>query len=133
MVRKLSRRDIASYAAKQLIEGASQKEVARRVAAYLIESHRTSELRVIVRDIAARLARHGHLVGTLTSAHDLQASTVKEIEAYAKEKTGATAVSLDTVVDESVIGGVRLELPGYELDTTISHTLTKLKTRYKKA
>jgi len=32
-----------------------------------------------------------------------------------------------------VLGGIKLELPGRELDTTITRQLTLLKTRYKKA
>lgn len=133
MARKLSRRDLATYAAGQLIDGVPQKTVALQLAAYLIENRRTSELNILTRDIASKLADQGHLTGTLTSAHELSATTVKAIKAYAKEKTGAKNIDLDTVVDEAVLGGVKLELPGLELDTTIAHQLTILKTRYKKA
>lgn len=133
MARKLSRRDLARYAARQLSDGVSQEKVALHIAAYLIENRRTNELSVIVRDIATHLTEYGHVTGTVTSALGLSASTVKAIEAYAKDKTGAKTVTLDTVVDEAVLGGVKLELPGLELDTTIAHQLTVLKTRYKKA
>ena len=133
MARKLSRRDLSRYAARQLTEGASQKKIAMQLAAYLIESRRTNELSVIIRDIASQLTDMGYVAGTLTSARELSASTIKAIEAYTKEKTGASHVSLDTTIDESVLGGMRLELPGRELDTTIIRQLTILKTRYKKA
>lgn len=133
MARKLSRRDLATYAARQLADGTSQKKVALQLAAYLIENRRTSELNVLMRDIATKLADEGHVTGTLTSANELSAATVKAIADYAQQKTGAKNVTLDTVVDESVLGGVKLELPGLELDTTIAHQLTILKTRYRKA
>lgn len=133
MARKLSRRDLAQYAARQLTDGTPYKTIAMQLAAYLIESRRTNELSVIIRDIAAHLTDMGHVAGTLTSAHKLDAATVKAIEAYTKEKTGAKNVSLDTSIDESVLGGIKLELPGRELDTTITRQLTILKTRYKKA
>ena len=133
MARKLSRRDLAQYAARQLANGASRKTIARQLAAYLIEHRRTNELTVITRDIATYLTDLGHVAGTVTSAHELTDSTVKAIEAYAKHKTGAAHVSLDTVIDETVLGGIRLEVPGRELDTTIARQLTILKTRYKKA
>jgi len=133
MARKLSRRDLAMYAARQLVDGAPQKKIAMQLAAYLIESRRTNELSVVIRDIASALADLGHVSGTLLSAHELSASTIKAIEAYTKEKTGAPHISLDTIIDESVIGGMKLELPGRELDTTIARQLTILKTRYKKA
>ena len=133
MARKLSRRDLARHAARQLSDGASQKTVALQLAAYLIQNRRTNELGVIVRDIAAYLTEYGHVTGTVTSAHELSAATLKAIKAYAQEKTGAKDITLDTVIDEAVLGGVKLELPGLELDTTIAHQLTLLKTRYKKA
>lgn len=133
MARKLSRRDLARHAARQLVDGVSQKKVVTQLAAYLIETRRTNEMSVIVRDIVFQLAEQGHVTGTLTSAHELSAAALKEIKAYAKDKTGAAQVSLDTIVDESVLGGIKLELPGRKLDTTIAHDLTLLRTRYKKA
>ena len=133
MARKLSRRDVAQYVARELANGASQKKLAQQLAAYLIETRRTSELSVVVRDIAMYLAEAGYVTGTLTTAHELSKAAQTAIEAFAKKQTGAKHVVLDTTVDESVLGGVRLELPGQELDTTISRQLTLLKTRYKKA
>ena len=133
MTRKLSRRDLAQYVAHQLADGASQKKITLQLAAYLIENRRTNELSIIIRDIAAQLADLGHLSGTVTSAHELSAATKQAIETYAKEKTNAPHVVLDTIVDETVLGGIKLELPGRELDSTIARRLTLLKTRYKKA
>jgi len=133
MPRKLSRRDLAQYVAQQLVDGASQKKLTLQLAAYLIESRRTNELSIIIRDIAVQLADLGHLSGTITSARELSAETKKTIEAYTKDKTKAPHVSLDTIVDESVLGGIKLELPGRELDTTVARRLTLLKTRYKQA
>ena len=133
MARKLSRRALALHVATHLADGKPQKKIAQQLAAYLIWTRRTKELSLIVRDIQFYLAEHGHIAGTITSAHDLSASTLKEIEAFTKQKTGAKHVSLDTAIDESLIGGIKLEVPGYELDSTIARQLTTLKTRYKKA
>lgn len=133
MAQKLSRRSLALHVATHLVNGKPQKEIAQQLAAYLIWTRRTKELRLIVRDVQFYLAEHGHIAGTVTSAHELSSSTLKSIEAFAKEKTGAKTVSLDRSIDESVIGGIKLEIPGYELDTTIARQLTILKTRYKKA
>lgn len=133
MARKLSRRSLAQHVATHLVDGKPQKAIAQQLAAYLIWTRRTKELSLIVRDIQFYLAEQGHIAGTVTSAHELSASTLKAIEAFAKDKTGAKHVSLDRTVDESLIGGIKLEVPGYELDTSISRQLTTLKTRYKKA
>lgn len=133
MARKLSRRAIAEYIADRLIAGDTQQVLVEQLAAYLIENRRTNELSLMVRDIQYYLSEKGHVVGTITSARDLSDATKKSIEAFAKDETGAKSVHLDTIVDPDVLGGVRLALPGRELDTTISRKITLLKTRYKKA
>lgn len=133
MARKLSRRSLAQYVATHLGHGKPQKDIALQLAAYLISTRRTRELAVIVRDVQYYLAEQGHVAGTLTSARELSDRTLKAIESFAKDKTGAKSVSLDKEIDEALIGGVKLEIPGYELDTTIARQLTILKTRYNKA
>lgn len=133
MARKLSRRALALHVATHLVNGKPQKEIAQQLAAYLIWTRRTRELSIIVRDIQFYLAEHGHVAGTVTSARELSAEILKEIKDFTKDKIGAKDVSLDINVDESLIGGIKLEIPGYELDSTISRQLTTLKTRYKKA
>jgi F-type H+-transporting ATPase subunit delta len=115
------------------VNGKPQTEIAQQLAAYLIWTRRTKELSLIVRDVQFYLAEHGHIAGSVTSAHELSMTTLKAIESFAKAKTGAKHVSLDRIVDESVLGGIKLEIPGHELDTTIARQLTTLKTRYKKA
>lgn len=133
MARKLSRRQIALYIATQLHKGAAMKQVINQLAAYLVDTRRTSELELIVRDIQFYLSKEGVVSGTVTSAHELNAATLKAIEVFTKDRTGAKTVSLDTQVDASLLGGVKLEIPGHELDTTAARKLTILKTRYKKA
>lgn len=133
MARKLSRRSLALHVATHLVSGKPQKEIALQLAAYLVSSRRTKELSSIIRDIQFYLADHGHIAGTVTSAQELSASTLKAIESFAKTATGAKTVSFDTLIDESLIGGIKMQIPGYELDSTIARQLTILKTRYKKA
>ena len=130
---KLSRRAVAEHIAERLIAGESQQKLLEQLAAYLIESRRTKELNLMVRDIQYYLAEKGYVSGTVTSAFELSKATEDAIKAFAKSETGASHIQLDAVVDPSVLGGVRLSLPGKELDTTISRKITLLKTRYKKA
>lgn len=134
MARKLSRRSISSYIADQLIAGeTTEKDIATQLAAYLIDTRRTKEATTILRDIDHYLADKGHVLGTITSAFSLDASTKELLEAYAKRQTGASYVNLDEITDPSVLGGVKITLPGKELDATIARQLTVLKTRFKKA
>jgi len=132
MARRLSRRSLALYVADNLAKG-SKTPVVKQLAGYLVESRRTKELDLIVRDVEFFLSQKGIVSATVTSAFDLSAETKKAIEQLIKSQTKATKIDLASQIDPSVIGGVKINLPGYELDQTIAHQLTVLKTRFKKA
>lgn len=133
MAKKVSRRALAMYIADQIVYGTNVKPLAKQLAAYLIDTKRTKQLDLIVRDVEFYLAEQGHVSGTVTSAYALSKEMQKSLEAFVKKHTSAKAVKLDTQVDESVLGGVKINLPGKEFDATIARALTTLKTRYKKA
>ena len=130
---KLSRRSIAMYVANELGAPASRKKVILQLAAYLVDTRRTNELPLIIRDIEFYLSEMGSVSGVITSAFDLSAETKKAIEKYVKQHTGAKEVTLTNFVDPTVLGGVKVSVPGHELDATVRRSLTMLKTRYRKA
>lgn len=133
MSSRLSRRSMASYIANGLIEGRDTKQLFLQLAGYLVDSRRTKELSLIVRDIEYNLSEKGIVQGEVISAFELTAETVKALETLVKDKTNASQVSLSTLVNPSVLGGVKITIPGHELDQTAAHQLTVLKTRFKKA
>lgn len=132
MARHLSRRSLALYVVEGLQAGKRQSTITH-LAAYLIESRRTKELELIVRDAERLLAERGVLVGTITSAFDVSSETKRAIEKFVAAKTGASDISLESQVDPDVLGGIKISLPGQELDQTIAHQLQTLRTQYKKA
>ncbi|MEO6110051.1 MAG: F0F1 ATP synthase subunit delta [Candidatus Saccharimonadales bacterium] len=132
MARKISRRSLSLYVADNMAKD-SRNKVIKQLAAYLVETRRTKELELIVRDVNYFLSQNGIISATVISAFDLSAETKKAITAFIMKKTKAMTVTVDTAVDPSVIGGVKINLPGYEFDQTIAHQLTVFKTRFKKA
>lgn len=132
MARRLSRRSLALYVADNLARG-TRGPVVKQLAAYLVESRRTKELELIVRDVQFFLAQQGIISATVTSAFDLSNETKKAVEKLIASQTKAKTIDLESHIDPSVLGGVKISLPGYELDQTIAHQLTVLKTRFKKA
>ncbi len=120
---RISRRKVAAYFADELIAGRS---ITQQLAAYLLETKRTRELDLFVRDIEAALADRGVLLADIDSSHELGGDTAKEITKYLKDQTGAREVHLRPNVDESLLGGVRIETPGQRLDTTLRHRLNQL-------
>ena len=121
---KLSRRKLAGNAAARLAAGEPKKTVLRDIAAYLIDSGRTSEAALVVRDIEAMLVDAGTAIGTVTSARALSADSLKRIENFVKASdVRIKHVTLREKIDESLIGGIRLEIPGAQLDASVKAKL----------
>lgn len=131
MARRMSRRSVAAYVAERLIAG--DDTVVEQLAAYIIESKQVRNIELFVRDVEARLLGMGYAMVDVKSAFPLSGSTKAEVKSFIEEQTGASEVVLRESVDESVLGGVRLRVPGREIDATLARNLTLLRTRLKKA
>ena len=125
MASRLSRRAIANYYAEQLLAG--NNTVTKQLAAFLVDTKRTRELELIVRDVEDALATRGVTIGAISSARELSDAARKAITAFIAETTDASTVHLRSSVDPSLLGGVKIDLPGQELDTTLRRKLTLLK------
>ncbi len=125
MAVRVSRRKIASYYADELLAG--KTDIATRLAALLLDTGRVRELDLIVRDIEDALEARGVVVADIASAHTLSQATQKDITAFLKKQSDAKEVHLRVNVDQALLGGVRINVPGRELDTTLRRKLTLLK------
>jgi len=125
MAQRLSRRKIAEHAAGRLLSGISSKKVLKEVAAYLVESGRTRETELVIRDIEAALAEKGVVVADVTSARPLSPQLKGEVAKLA----GVKNIQLRETIDESVLGGMRVTIPGKRFDGTVRRKLTVLKSK----
>jgi F0F1-type ATP synthase delta subunit len=132
MAVRLSRHKLSHYYASSLIDGADPKQLAKQMAAYLIETGRTKELSMIISDIEYQMSLNGVVVASVTSAHDLDEIAKTALIDFVRKHTDATDVHLTEHLDPGVLGGIKLQFTGTELDTTIARRLTTLKTNYKK-
>lgn len=124
---KLSRRKLSEHAAARLLKGDSVKSVMNELAAYLVDTRRTRELELVVRDVEARLLAGGTALVTTVSARKLSDEAKKSIESLVKSgHINVKNILLREQIDEAVIGGVRVELPGSVADFTIKAKLDKL-------
>jgi F-type H+-transporting ATPase subunit delta len=130
MAARLSRRKITRYVADQLATGTGVDMVVKQLAAFLIDTGRTTELELMVRDIEYALAGKGIVLAHVTSATELTDATRTAIRAFAGDK--AQSVQLSEYIDPSVLGGVKVDIPGRQFDGTIARRLTMLKTNFKK-
>jgi F0F1-type ATP synthase delta subunit len=121
---KLSRRKLSGYTAARLVSGEPRKTVLRDLAAYLIDEGRKSEATLIVRDMEAMLMDAGTAIGTVTSARPLSTGSLGTVESFIKQHDKRIKhVVLREQVDESLIGGIKLELPGAQLDASVKAKL----------
>lgn len=132
MAQRLSRRKLAGHFVRSLESGATADALTAQLAGFLVETRRTREAALIVRDIETLLASSGTVLGTVTSAFSLDAATKKAIEQRIATETGAKDVSLSETVDPSIIGGYKVRIPGKELDQSVATQLTTLKTHFRK-
>lgn len=116
---------MAAYVADKLTAGSSVQDALREVAAYLLTSGRTREIDLLVRDIEDEMATRGVVVADIASAHPIDAT----IEAEIKALTGAKTLQLRRSIDETLLGGIRIDIPGKRFDGTIRHKLNALKAK----
>ena len=132
MAIRLSRRKITNYIAGEIAAGKDVKLLVRQLAAFLIDNRRTKEVELIVRDIEHGLKNEGIILARVTSAFDLATATQTAITQLIKEQTNARTIELRQFIDPKVLGGVKIDLPGLQMDTTIARRLTTLRTNVKK-
>lgn len=115
---------VAEMLAKQ-----SEKSLAKKIAAYLIEKGKTNELNSLSRDIMqARKNRDNIIELTAISSHALSETQLEAIKrTVLKISPKADKVIINQKIDESIIGGVRLEFANHLLDLSVSAKLNKLK------
>lgn len=121
---RLSRRRVARYAAEKLAAGS--KTILKEVAAYLITEGRTNEVDLVAHDIEVALEHHGHVLGRVSVARELNSATQTVITQLIKKETGAHDIQLLIERDESLIAGIKLDLPNRQLDATVNRTVSQL-------
>lgn len=125
MAGRLSRHKIAQYAVSEVASGKRHHDVIKQIAAYLVQSRRTRELDLLVRDIEGEFADRGVVIADVTSARTLTDVLKKQIA----QMVGAKDLQVRETIDPSVIGGVRVDIPGKRLDATVKRTLLALKAK----
>lgn len=97
------------------------------------ENGRLAVLPQMIASYKAELAaRRGEVTATVTSAHELSADQLAQLEAELKKTTGS-AVKLEAKVDPSVLGGLIVKVGSRMMDASLKTKLTKLRTALTRA
>lgn len=119
-----SLRQIAEVVLGMMQPPDASKLVPEQIAAYLLAEQRTRDLTAIMREVSRlRYEQEGIIEVTATSAHALPHG----IEDSVKEIFKAKAAVIDSEIDKSVIGGVRLSAGDRQIDMTVARQLQDFK------
>jgi F0F1-type ATP synthase delta subunit len=118
-----SRMQVAQYVADELPK--DRTKAVQAAAAWLVERGRGRDARYLARDVAAVLAAQGHVLAQVITARPLEAGARQAVEGFIKETTGAKEIELETSVDKTLIGGIKIELPNATMDATVRAKLDK--------
>ncbi len=104
------------------------RTLAGAIASYLLEERRTGDLESLIRDIMQYRIEHGVVEANIVSAHELPGYVIEDVKDILKhEYPHAKELELDSQIDPSVIGGLRIELPNQHLDMTVRAKLDTFK------
>ncbi len=125
---KVPRHILAEAIAKRTMDVQDAQLLAREIAAYLLLERRTGELESILRDIMQYRTDHGVLEAEIITAHDVEQHVLTDAkkllhDAFPKAKT----IHVGERIDESVIGGLRIDMANQQLDLTVKNKLATFK------
>lgn len=125
---KTPRPRIAGAIAERTLRKGATKRLSCEVAAYLLSERRVNELDSVLRDVAADWAEAGYVEVIASSARPLSAAVLADIKRRVKQLyPSAKRIIVTAKLDPAVIGGVRLNLPGRQLDLSVGAKLNKFK------
>lgn len=128
MMAKLQRHQLAAVLAQKSLGRINAVKFSDEIAAYLLSERRTGELDSLLRDIMQYRADHGIVEVLAVSAHKLTDKVRRDIEARVRELyPTAKQIIVTEVLDENVVGGVRLELANQQLDLSVRAKLNRFK------
>ncbi len=114
------RHHLAATIAERTFHVDDTSDLAKEVAAYLLHENKVAELDSLMRDVIAYRAEQGVVEAVAQSAHQLDQTDLDDIEQVLREEyPTAKQFAIDQVNVPELIGGVKIELPGEQLDLTV--------------
>ena len=123
----ISNKQLAEIIYLQLQKQASEK-VAKEVSKFLVQSKRTKDLSKIMRELSRlQYERDNVQEVTMTSAHRL----TDDIKQKILKQMNVEHYVINEVIDEDLIGGVRIESNDSIFDLSVRNRLQKLKASHR--
>lgn len=121
---KISHTQLAEYTVRELEGGLSPQSIAKKLAAYLIDSRQSRDAAKVLRAIETELNRRGSTQVGITAAREISETLKHELASL----LGATNPVFSEVIDRSVVGGVHARSGEKQIDLTVRNKLNQFKT-----
>lgn len=123
-----SRRSLARYAVNKLEAGESPAKIAKALAFSLADSGKKKEAELLISDVFEMIETQGLVASaTITTAKPLSAKSRESIRKQIIVLAQVKEVIIKEVIDETVIGGFRIETATRSWDKTIARKLAMIK------
>lgn|SRR5690606_31599972 len=123
-----TRSELAEIIGEKTLHISDTKKLVRSVAAYLAEMDKPVDLDSLMRDVMQYRLEQGIVEAVVVSAHPLTPQVITDVKSLIKEHLpGTKSIKIDTRIDESLVGGVRIELPHEALDLSVRSKLNLFK------
>lgn len=126
---KVPRHTVAQVVAElSLKRGSGDKQLAKDLAAYLLETRRVGELDSIMRDVQKFWAKMGHVDVLARVARPLPQNVYDDlVQPFKARYPEASSVNVTPVVDTDILGGASLELAEQRMDISVARRLRRFK------
>lgn len=123
----VSRQDLAKIVADKS-KDMDHDDLVKMVASYLSETGETVNVDDLVRDVMQLRQQDGLIEAVVVMAHEPTSLVLADVKNLLKEHfPNAKKIKLDVRIDESVVGGVLIQLPQETLDLTVRAKLNRFK------
>lgn len=121
----VGRQQLAEYVVDRIEAGAQLNVVAAEMASVLIDERRTRDMAAVLRAVEKELARRGSVQVTITSMHEVSEAVKVQLVSL----LGVENPVFESVIDKSVLGGVKAQAGEKQIDLTVRARLNKFKAK----
>ncbi len=128
MIQGTTRYELAEIIGRQTISIHDRNTLSKALANFLTEERLDIDLDSLMRDVMQYRFDKGYIEAVAVSAHVLEPKVIKDIKELLSEHfPHAKHIQVIEHIDESLVGGLRIELPQENLDLSVRSKLNLFK------
>ena len=119
-----ARTELAGIIGEKLNGSSSSRTLAKEIAAFLMEENRVHDLESLMRDVMAYRQSQGVVEAEVASAHPIDPGVMRDVKQLIADKyPHAKQIIVHQHIDETIVGGLTINLANEKLDMSIKSKL----------